>query len=66
MDLKSARELYRYHVPYKRRLNWYPTVWRELSDWCTETYGWGHWEYIDEKFMFETEEQKTLFVLRWL
>ena len=66
MNTRAHFAQYKYHVPYKRHGEWYSTVWRELSDWCSNTYGWGHWEYLNEEFMFETEEHKLLFVLTWL
>jgi len=66
MNTRAYYALYKYHVPYKRTNDWYPTVWRELSGWCDTAFGTGHWEYFNENFMFETEEQKLLFKLRWL
>lgn len=61
---------YPYNVPWKRcqprHDDWYTSEWPKLSTWCSETYGWGNWEYFNECFRFKKESDKMLFMLRWL
>lgn len=45
----------------------------EMKDWCRETFGakayaeyYGkHWRYTEGVFWFNTEKDRTLFLLRW-
>ena len=52
-------------VVYLRTNDWYVGRWRTLSNWCDLTYGAGNWEYIQERFVFKTEPDKTMFILKW-
>lgn len=58
-------EEFAYHVHYPRTQNWYEDNWRELSEWCTATYGKGNWEYMNSYFLFATDLDALLFKLRW-
>lgn len=65
----SIRKLYPYHVPFKRTIDWWDSggTWYQVSTWCNTNFGNRHrWEFFDEKFMFETEQDKAWFILRWL
>lgn len=57
---------YPYSVKYPRTANWWGRDWGLRSSWCTDAFGIGNWEYDHEHFMFKTEEDKLMFVLRWL
>ena len=56
-----------YSVEYLRTRNWYNVTgdWYQISTWCTQTFGQGNWEYINQCFMFEQESHKVVFLLRW-
>jgi hypothetical protein len=51
------------------------TTWRELTEWCVETYGptpvdgiWtpgARWYANNAKFWFRNDEDRTIFMLRW-
>jgi hypothetical protein len=62
----SIRKLYPYHVPFKRTSDWWDSggTWYQVSTWCTTNFR-RRWEFLDEKFMFETEQDKAWFMLRW-
>ena len=57
-----------YRVEYLRTQDWYDSGgrWRELSDWCTETFGWRNWDYYNQQFCFREASDRTAFILRWL
>lgn len=57
---------FKYRVQYLRTKDWWSFRWRELCEWCNATYGVRKWEYIDESFAFRTDEDRTLFMLKWL
>jgi hypothetical protein len=40
--------------------------WRDIVEWCDQTYGDGNWDYFNSKFHFKTERDLMLFKLRWL
>jgi hypothetical protein len=54
-------------VKFPRTLGWWTDDWREISSWLSTIIGVSgtDWEYIGEEFMFNTEEHKILFLLRW-
>ncbi len=45
--------------------DWYVNVWREMSDWCTQAFGRGEWEFYDNRFIFKTQAHLAFFLLRW-
>lgn len=53
-------------VFYPRTQRWYEDDWRNLSTWCTTTYGQGNWEFINNNFLFKSEGDAMLFKLRWI
>ncbi len=66
----------RVKYPYKshqffRGTNWWsnqnggPGEWKILSDWCNYTIGDDLWEFEDNRFVFKTEADLTMFMLRW-
>ena len=63
----SAMQRYPHHVPFKRTSDWWDSggTWYQISTWnnanCTHC-----WEYVNEKFMFKTAQEKAWFILRWL
>lgn len=63
----SIRKLYPYHVPFKRTGDWWSSggTWYQISTWLRASIR-HRWEYMDEKFMFETEQDKAWFMLRWM
>jgi hypothetical protein len=67
MRTKTTRELYPYHVRFKRTGDWYGNdgTWYQISTWLREHFG-QNWEYLDSMFMFSKEEHKMLFIMRWL
>jgi hypothetical protein len=66
MSGKSTRHLYPFHVSYPRTADWWGGggTWYEISTWCQSNFR-NRWEYLDGCFMFETQQDKNWFVLRW-
>lgn len=66
MSTKTTRELYPYHVRFKRTSDWYGNegTWYQISTWLRENYG-QNWEYVDSMFMFSQESHMAAFLLRW-
>lgn len=66
----SRRDLFPFSLAWKRHRmlfgDWYTSEWPLLSKWCDSTFGFGNWEYIEERFRFKTEEDFMLFTMRWL
>lgn len=64
---KQLKRCYPYLVDYPREPGWWGSgdKWYQLSTWCNEHFGQHCWEYYDETFMFKTEREKLLFLLRW-
>lgn len=42
-------------------------LWEKVN-WCEKTYDLGkyYWDYVTMRFVFKTEEDRMLFLLRWL
>lgn len=45
--------------------SWYD-VWIERSKWCNATYGQGNWKFYNYRFLFRSEKDLMLYLLRWL
>lgn len=42
-----------------------PCGWKELSDWCNETYGHDNWEFLNNQCVFKSESDLVVYLLRW-
>ena len=63
---KSITSLYPHRSrEFVRDSAWYTDTWREMSNWCTEQFGQGKWEFYDRHFVFTSRQSLTLFILRW-
>lgn len=48
-------------------LDWIePSLYAQLSKWCSESFGHKHWTNLNSVFFFDKEEDKAAFVLRWM
>lgn len=68
MGVKTVDKKYPYKVSYTRTLDWWKNEgrWYQISHWNTDSFGDDSWDYINECFVFETEQQLNWFKLRWL
>lgn len=67
----TAKPLFEWWEQHNRMNN----TWRDMIEWCVVTYGpanelgvWepnGRWYANNAKFWFRSEEDRTMFVLRW-
>lgn len=62
---------YRFYIPYKRTEDWWDSSgtgrWHQIASWCNDNIGMvPKWEYIDQTFLFTTEEDAAFFKLRWI
>ena len=66
MTGKTTRQLYPFHVKYPRTPDWWNSggSWYQLSEWCRANFR-HRWEYSDGYFMFQTQQDKNWFTLRW-
>lgn len=58
-------EKYPHFVNFPRTQNWFSVDWRDISSWCTQTFGRGNWEYYGGGFRFIHERDLINFILRW-
>lgn len=45
--------------------DWFTVQWREYAEWCNASYGPGNWEFFEHRFLFKTEADLVLYLLRW-
>lgn len=66
--LKQLKRCYPHAIKYPRTPGWWGSgdKWYQLSTWCNSHSGEREWEYYDEYFMFKTEQELLLFILRWM
>ena len=61
-----SNAVYPYRIDFKRTPKWWDTDWRDISNWCNQSFGEGNWNYYGDSFVFENEGHLMLFKLRWL
>jgi len=54
-----------HRVNFRQTETWYSGNWQDISKWCDEVIGPNDWSFYNSFFVFNTEHQKLMFLLKW-